>query len=253
MIMKTQFENPRTHKSATPSIPHSHPRPGGRPLYALRRGLGFWELAFEGEPAVLKHEQGIYYVAYLLANSPEEPIHGLALALKTKALYGKTDGVSFVVDPASGRTVAVESDATLQQRSLGLDEAERVWALRREQHELEAILDDEDQIEPVRLEVARELKALYEHQTGSHWRARDAAQRAADSVGKAIKRFYHHLAGALDAGGNPHPVLGPFAEHLRAHLLVPSGRCCARGGPRPDETLAGCFSYRPPAGVIWTV
>ena len=39
--------------------------------YALRRGLGFWELTFEGRQAIFKHELGALYVAcLLLAASP---------------------------------------------------------------------------------------------------------------------------------------------------------------------------------------
>jgi hypothetical protein len=34
--------------------------------YALRRGLGFWELTFEGRQAIFKHELGALYVACLL-------------------------------------------------------------------------------------------------------------------------------------------------------------------------------------------
>ncbi len=46
--------------------------------YALRRGLGFWELTFEGRQAVFKHELGALYVACLLLDPPPEPIHAVA-------------------------------------------------------------------------------------------------------------------------------------------------------------------------------
>ena len=49
--------------------------------YALRRGLGFWELTFEGRQAIFKHEQGALYVACLLLDPPPEPMHAVALAL----------------------------------------------------------------------------------------------------------------------------------------------------------------------------
>ena len=49
--------------------------------FALRRGLGFWELTFEGQRAVFKHDQGTLYVACLLLDPPQEPIHSVALAL----------------------------------------------------------------------------------------------------------------------------------------------------------------------------
>src|SRR5262249_50623196 len=35
------------------------------PQYALRKGLGVWELYFDGQRALLKHERGIFYVHWL--------------------------------------------------------------------------------------------------------------------------------------------------------------------------------------------
>src|SRR5438105_9449815 len=98
------------------------------PRFALRKDLGFWQLTFKGRQAVFKHEQGAFYVAYLLLQPPQEPIHGLALAIKVRSIYDKSFAVPDII----------------QQRSLRLDEAEAVWNLRRKQHELEAILEDED-------------------------------------------------------------------------------------------------------------
>ena len=219
--------------------------------FALRRDVGFWQLTFGGQHAIFKHEQGAIYVAHLLLNPPDQPIHALALALRSNAIRGQSNGATEIVDPATGKAVPLATDATLQQRSLCLDDAHAAWALRRKEQQLEAILHDETQFGPVKAEVERELEAIYQYQKHNPWRAGDAAQKAADTVGKAIKRFYHHLARAVDAVGNPHPVLHPFAEHLRHHLLIPSGRCCARGGPRPGQGLAGCFTYDPPSGVTW--
>ena len=85
--------------------------------YALRRDLGFWDLIFEGRRAIFKHEQGALYVACLLLEPPPEPIHAVALALKTRELAGEGAGANELV----------------QQRSLGLDEAAAVRALWRRQ------------------------------------------------------------------------------------------------------------------------
>ena len=60
--------------------------------YALRRGLGFWELTFEGRQAIFKHEQGALYVACLLLDPPPEPIHAVALALKARNMGGQAAG-----------------------------------------------------------------------------------------------------------------------------------------------------------------
>ena len=78
--------------------------------YALSRGPGFWEVTFEGRQATFKHEQGALYVAWLLLHPPRKPIHALALALEARTLSGPTPGAAEVI----------------QQRYLGLDEAEAV-------------------------------------------------------------------------------------------------------------------------------
>jgi hypothetical protein len=59
------------------------------PQYALRRGVGYWAVAFEGREAMFKHELGALYVAHLLLNPPLEPIHAVALALKARERAGQ--------------------------------------------------------------------------------------------------------------------------------------------------------------------
>src|SRR5262249_25318133 len=193
------------------------------------------------------------YVEYLLAQASAQPIHGLALALEIKALCGRANGSSEVADPILGRFMPVAPNAILQQRNLGLDDAEALRNLHRKQQELEALLEDEDQIEPVKEEVQRELEAIYHFQKHNASRIRTSAEKAADAVGKAIKRLYRHLAGAVDAQGNPHAVLRSFAEHLKEYLLLPSGRCGELSGVRTSQNLGGCFVYRPPEGVVWRI
>jgi hypothetical protein len=85
--MKSLLKKPRKNRTIDADKLSSHHSKHDQPRYALRKGLGCWGLTFDGKSAVLMHEQGIYYVAYLLMNPAEEPIHGLALALKIKALY----------------------------------------------------------------------------------------------------------------------------------------------------------------------
>ena len=105
---------------------------GGR-QYALCRGVGFWELTFEGRHAIFKHEQGALYVVWLLLHPPPEPLHTLALALGARSIDGQPGG----------------ADEIIQQRSLGLDDAETIRRLRRQQRKLEAVLEDQREIEPV--------------------------------------------------------------------------------------------------------
>jgi hypothetical protein len=133
---------------------------------------------------------------------------------------------------------------------MGLDDAETFRALRQKQKELEAILDDRDQIEPVKAEALRELQEIYEFQKRNPWRTRDCAQKTVRAVSMAIRRFRQHLSGSTTANGGQHLVLRAFGRHLDRYLVVPS----ARGGhdrPRFTDILAGCFGYRPSLEVIW--
>ncbi len=61
--------------------------------------------------------------------------------------------------------------------------------------------------EPEKREAERELLALYRYEKENTRRVKDSAQRAADAVGKAIRRFRGHLANAADATGRPNLVL----------------------------------------------
>jgi hypothetical protein len=213
-------------------IVHSHP--GGR-QYALRRGLGFWELTFEGRRAIFKHELGALYVGCLLLDPPREPIHAVALALKAREMSGQAAGPCELV----------------QQRSLGLEDAATVRALWRRQRALERVLEEDNQIEPVKAEALRELEEVTEFLRKSPWRSRGGAERCVEAVGKAIRRLYRHLCGAMDGAGMPHPVLRAFGRHLHDYLLIPSGRGGGRGGARLASAPGGCFTYEPPPGVAW--
>src|SRR5579859_3233774 len=157
---KSMKENKSIHQSRAKSSRYSQAVTGANlppsfssRHYSLRKGLGFWELTFAGQAAVFKHEQGALYVAHLLLHPPAEPIHALSLALELKRIHGQAVGSCEIADPMTGRRVPIAHTAILQQRSLGLDAAESVRALHRKQQELEALLDDEDQIEPVKAEV----------------------------------------------------------------------------------------------------
>ena len=176
--------------------------------YALRRGVGYWALVFAGREAIFKHELGALYVAHLLLNPPKEPLHAVALALKARDMAEKPAG----------------PDEVLAERSMGLEDAAAVRALWRRQRELERVLADRQEIEPVKAEALRELEEVTEFLRTSPWRSRHGAERCAQAVTAAIKRFHDRLAGAVDAEGKPHPVLQTFARHLYEHLLVPSGR-----------------------------
>jgi hypothetical protein len=203
--------------------------------YALSRGAGFWELTFDGWQASFKHEAGALYVAYLLLHPRPEPIHALALALDARTISSQAPGVAEVI----------------LQRYLGLDYAETVRTLRRRQHALEAVLDDRQEIEPVKAEVLRELEGIADSLRQSSWRSQECARKCTRAVSLAIQLLLAHLARAVDVEGRPHPVLQAFARHLEEHLLIPSGRERGEGGEQA-EALSGWYLYVPPSGVAWT-
>ena len=233
MKNKLQTTSWTTAHSLTPKLHHSTTP---FPRYSLRKGLGFWDLIFDGQHAILKHQQGLAYVAYLLLNPPAEPIHGLALALKIRAIRNG--------QPA-------DSAEVIQERILALDDAEAARSLFLKQQELEEIVDDEDQIDPVKQEALRDLEDIYAFQKKNLSRTRSVAQKASDAVGKAIKRFHQRLAKAVDSDGNPHPVLRAFAVHIKQHILIPSGRGSGHGGSRPPHGCGGFFTYQRPLRTAW--
>jgi hypothetical protein len=220
--------------------------------YSLRKGLGMWELTFNGQNAILKHEQGLAYVAYLLLNPPAEPIHALDLATRIAAMDRKNVGLAEIVDPVTGKSQILESHARLQERSLGLDNAQVMRGVLRQQAKLEAVLEDPDQIEPVKSEASRELIDLYTYERKYGAGVRDSAAKASDAVGRAIKRLYQHLSTAKDGKGRPNQILQSFAEFIRLHVLLPSGRAGGHGGVRPINSLGGSFFYEAPPGVSWS-
>jgi hypothetical protein len=176
-------------------------RPNGR-QFALRRDPVSWHLTFEGRTAFFKHELGARYVAYLLLNPPREPLHAVALALKAR------ENSSHPAAP----------DEAHEQRSMGLEDASAVRALWRRQRELERVLEDRHEIEPVKAEALRELEGVTLFLRTSQWLSRHGAERCVHAVSTAITRFHARLTRSVD------PVLQDFALHLYAHLLLPSGR-----------------------------
>jgi hypothetical protein len=210
-----------------------------------------WHLVFEGKAAELRHERGIFYVAYLLANPPAQPIHALDLVAKIPELYRRQLGLAQLSDPTTGKVSALEGGARLQERSLALDDAQSMRALLKKQKELEAILDDDSECEPVKAEALRELEAIYEFQKKNASRSRDSAQNAADAVRLAIQRFQRRLYAAMDMNGRPNPVLRGFAAHIEKYILIPSARYSRHGRSHARTSLAGCFTYERPEGVDW--
>src|SRR5207249_3992091 len=136
-------------------ITAAHSATGPSARYSLRKGHGFWTLTFDGQQTVLKHEKGILYVSWLLHNPPEHPIHAVDLMAKIPEIYRHQLGIAQLSDPITGKSAPLSSDARIQERSLALDDAQTMRALLRKEKELEAILDSEDESEPVKAEALR--------------------------------------------------------------------------------------------------
>jgi hypothetical protein len=239
--------------SATqPSKPATRHQPTAPPRYSLRPSLGVWRLTFDGHEAILKHQRGIAYVAYLLSHPQPEPIHALALALKAEAEFSPASTAP-ASQPTAASTGAIPAEADRQGEDIDdqLEEARTAWSIRRQQLELEALLEDETQSEPVKAEALRELEAIYHYQETSLGRMTALAQHAARAVRTAIERFHRRLRCARDLPGHPDPMLQEFASHLQLYLLAPSARCSAQRVSRLTPALAGRFAYQPPPGVVW--
>jgi len=231
MNNSNQKSNSSPFSQLAPVENSPHIRVNSRPFvvssqsFRLRQDLGFWVLSCGSQTSILKHEIGLSYIAYLM-DHPNEPIHGLALALKIRALRNG--------QPA-------DSAELIQERALALDDAEAARRLFRKQLELERLLDDEYQIEPVKEEASRQLEAIYAYQKKNVSRTNNIAQRASHSVGTAIKRLHGHLSKANNADGSPNQILRTFAYRIRQHILIPSGRTGGHGGFRPN--CGGFFVY----------
>ena len=222
------------------------------PRYALRKGLGVWRLIFDFQSADLKHERGLFYISWLLRHPPDRPIHALDLMAKSPEIYRQQLALTELANPETGRTETVQSHARLQERSLSLDDAQSLRALLRKQRELEAILDDPAESEPVKAEALRDLEAITEFQQRHARRTRTAAQLAAEAVRKSIARLHRHLLQAAAPDPQWGKVLAAFANHLYQYLIIPSRRYSGHGNRFARSGLAGCFTYEPPPDTHWS-
>ena len=200
----------------------------GAPRYALRNTDGFWELTFDGRTAVLKQNQALFFVAWLLANPPARPLAAHVLAAKVYEAFGthedfREDSVTGPWQPAA---------------------AEEAKLLRVRERALEKILDSKDELEPVKAEALRELEEVYERQQCVTARIRLCVEKSADTLKSALNELIAALAAATDGRGQPHPVVRAFALYLLAYLLMPSARASRGKG-------VGRFRVQEARGVEW--
>ena len=200
-------------------------KPGKTPRYCLRKGLGGWLLIYDGEMTVLPDDKAVYYVAQLLLEPPPSPLHASVLA---NLVFGHA---------------LVEN-----QRNLGRDDQETLAQQGQSRRECQAILEDETATAMERDEAQRDLAKINEwvrkYQRGTV--AGEQKQARAISVG--LLRLINDLERATGRKREPMPVLRAFGRHLRTYLWEASGRAPGRPG---KSNHPGCFTYEPPAGVVW--
>jgi hypothetical protein len=183
---------------------------------------GFWELDFAGQRAVLPQHQGLFYVAFLLANPHGAPIPAADLAVEVFERYGEHEDFRPPI-PEYLR-----------------DHSRVAKILLRKEKRLEAVVDRGGEEDFVRIEALRELmvlddlKRLYFAQVASE--AKDAAR----VVSETLRGLHLVLASAVDVRGKPHRAIRDFATHLWHYVLMPSERASAREGVK-------LFVYRPAA------
>ena len=223
---------------AGPVVP-GRPR-RGQPRCALHREGSLWRLTFDDDQAILKHEQGICYVAEMLSH-PRERVKKLNLAAKYSSPRSPRGGGIEIYDPATGRHEPLSSLAPGDEAALA------------RARELKETIGDLAETERAKVEAREELKVIAAHLSKDSRTLRDPAKAAGDAVRIGINRFLRNLVGRGDTVVSPLRVRRGFAKHLQRYLLVPSSRYAAPRARKARGELTGCLLYDPPAGTRWAV
>jgi hypothetical protein len=235
---------------AGPAVPE-RPRPN-QPRYALHREGSLWQLTFDDGQAILKHEQGICYVAEMLSQ-PRERVKKLNLAAKYSLPRSKGGGGIEIYDPATGRHEPPASMEPVHEAALAADDDEARRAYQARARELKETLDDPTETERAKVAAREELEAIAAHLSKDSRTVRDPTKAAADAVRISIHRFRRNLVERDDTVSSPLLVRRGFARHLQRYLLVPSGRYAAPGARKARGEQTGCLLYDPPAEILWEV
>jgi hypothetical protein len=197
------------HHSSTPEVHDS-----------IQNTDGFWELSFCGQRAVLPQHQGLFYVAFLLANPHGAPIPAADLAVEVFERYGEHEDFRPPI-PEYLR-----------------DHSRVAKILLRKEKRLEAVVDRDGEEEFVRIEALRELIVLDELKRLYFTQVAREAKDAGKVVSEALRELHATLASAVDVRGEPHRVIRDFAMHLLHYVLMPSERVSTK------ERVA-LYVYRP--------
>src|ERR1039458_9928877 len=235
---------------AGPVVPERPRR--GQPRCALHREGSLWRLTFDDDQAILKHEQGICYIAEMLSH-PRERVKKLNLAAKHSSPRSPGGSGIEIYDPATGKHEPPASMEPVHEAALAADDDEARRAYQARARELKETIDDPTETERAKVGAREELEAIAAHLSKDSRTLRDPTKAAADAVRIGIHRFLHNLVGRGDMASSPLPVRRGFAKHLQRYLLVPSRRYAAPGARKARGELTGCLLYDPPAGTLWAV
>jgi hypothetical protein len=228
------------------------PRRRNQPPYALHHDGALWHLTFDGHPAVLRHEQGICYVAHLFA-SPGERVKNLFLATRCAPLSRNKAAITEAWDDRKGEAVPLARQPIVQAAVTAEDEKEARRRLLKLAQELREAIKDPTTPETEKVQARQDLEDIASSLRKDSRPSRDECKKAADSVRGAIK---HLLRTLLQRGGrdaSEEQARRELARHIEQHLVTPSRRYAAPGAGEARGELTGCLLYEPPAGVSWVV
>jgi hypothetical protein len=212
--------------------------------YRLRKQMGMWEIVHAGQRAVLDDCRAVELVAHLLKHPPAEGIHASEWERRVDGnpLIDGFAGIGQAEDDGRPPVEVGEVGGVIQERTgrkfLG---GISLPGLKAELSELRAASLDVTLPEAEREEAREKLMELLRaHDRGG--KLIGERGRAVDRVRKQIKTLIRELKGASN------DVLRSLGQHLDECLWLPSmgGRKRAGAACQP-----GCFTYEPPAGVVW--
>jgi hypothetical protein len=192
------------------------------------------------------------YIHYLLTH-PDTPLHATKLVFETEHA---DPGAMDLNEPRTERAeigASLELDGFSLERNLGTDDRKAIEQHLRTADKLRAIIEDNNIPDVERQAAAAELAEVEDwigaqsHVVGGH-----QPDRAVRAVRAAIRRQHEILAKGTDESGDPHPVLRPFAEHIRKHIIAPSALYSGKPGQGVRRSGAGCFIYEQPSDVTWS-
>src|ERR1017187_4224422 len=145
---------------AGPAVPERL-RPD-QPRYALHREGSLWRLTFDDGRAILKHEQGICYVAEMLSH-PRERVKKLNLAARYSSLRSQGGSGIEIYDPATGRYEPPASMDPVHEAALAADDDEARRAYEARARELKEMIDDPTETKRAKVGAREELEAIGAH------------------------------------------------------------------------------------------